>query len=88
MFFKNENFVNFLKEINALKPGHQKNSIGRLFCYVNVIDDFLNETVDPGDYAALEFNLYRCQKKGSRKKCPHGPDCGPRSRPLGKKVKR
>ena len=40
--------------------------------------DFLDETVDPGDYASLEFNKYRCQRKGSRKACPHGPDSGPR----------
>ena len=50
-----------------------------LFCNEKSLYDFLlDETVDPGDYVALEFNLYRCQKKGSRKKCPHGPDCGPR----------
>ena len=47
-------------------------------CLLARPNDYLDEKVDPGDYAVLEFNRYRCQKRGSRKKCPHEPDCGPR----------
>ena len=54
--------------VNFLTPPNQRDFYSKKFWVLEV---------NPGDYAALEFNLYRCQGK-SRRKCPHGPDCGPR----------